>query len=548
MLQLLLLVRVVVIGPLLLLSSSNSNIMRRTGSLIQRVAASNNNKEKHQTSPQSPHGPFILPPRPNETAANEDQAAASLWTVTSLFRQAVALGLDDDQPFTDLDRSREEVVRIERQPEFETEPEQQHPKQETAVEQRNSKNNCHNVDYCVIPKLSTKKKNNPQGTTEAPTYLPDNMLPTLRVYAAASFAKLRTLFGVSEASYRASLVESGPFVSFAAANSKGTARIGGVFFYSPDGNYLIKSIKPDEVPTLLDTLLPEYVEYMAGASGKTSLLTRFCGLYQLTTPTGHSHTLVVMNSVFPPTSPLTERYDLKGSTVGRQCSPEHVREHGSQAVLKDLDLLQRSTECHGGKEGQPYFLVGAEQKQALLRQIRKDVEFLERCSVIDYSLLVGVEPVLEEKKKKKSKNRRRLGGLFGVRDGNVMNDETAGQDTTTKPASLLSLGPLRRRRPRKSSTSATIDGGPFAVLPGTLYQASAPEKTRQDGHTVTSTTITTKPVLFYFGLIDFLQPYNAKKRVEYNVKSLVHERDTFSCVPPSTYANRLVEFLDQYIG
>jgi hypothetical protein len=72
---------------------------------------------------------------------------------------------------------------------------------------------------------------------------------------------------------------SGPFVSFQ-SNSKGAARTGGVFFFTRDGAYMIKTIKRGEVQTLLN-MLPKYYRFMK-RHGRKSLLTRFCGIYQVT--------------------------------------------------------------------------------------------------------------------------------------------------------------------------------------------------------------------------------------------------------------------------
>lgn len=51
---------------------------------------------------------------------------------------------------------------------------------------------------------------------------------------------------------------------------------------------------------------------------------------------GQLHTFVVMNAVFPAeaSSFVTERFDLKGSTVGREASEEELERKGRGAVLK----------------------------------------------------------------------------------------------------------------------------------------------------------------------------------------------------------------------
>lgn len=65
----------------------------------------------------------------------------------------------------------------------------------------------------------------------------------LAVFAPDTFQHLRnSVFGVSEEEYRQSMFGAGPFISFQ-SNSKGAARVGGVFFFTRDGAYMIKTIK-----------------------------------------------------------------------------------------------------------------------------------------------------------------------------------------------------------------------------------------------------------------------------------------------------------------
>jgi hypothetical protein len=299
----------------------------------------------------------------------------------------------------------------------------------------------------------------------------------IRAYAANEFAQLRTLFGISEQAFRNSLLDASlPFVSFQ-SNSKGAARVGGIFFFSPDGGYLIKSIKSDEVPTLLK-MLPQYTEFMK-RHGRTTLLTRFCGMYDICIEGTH-HILVIMNAVFPSRASIKERYDLKGSTVGRKVSEEERRT--PDAVLKDMNFLEDED-----------ISIRFEFRKALLDQLRQDVSLLQNCSVIDYSLLIGIEPLAVNRRKHFHLGSRLKRAFWSAVQGPV-----------------------------------GVHGGKFATIHGA----------RKGG----------QPIVLYLGLIDFLQPFNYKKYIEWKVKSLLHENEEFSCIPPEKYARRLLSFLDDNIG
>ena len=49
--------------------------------------------------------------------------------------------------------------------------------------------------------------------------------------------------------------------------------------------------------------------------------------------------------------------------------------------------------------------------------------------------------------------------------------------------------------------------------------------------------------VYYFGIIDILQPYNLRKRVEHALKSVIEGEEAMSCVDPDTYASRFQAFL-----
>ena len=51
------------------------------------------------------------------------------------------------------------------------------------------------------------------------------------------------------------------------------------------------------------------------------------------------------------------------------------------------------------------------------------------------------------------------------------------------------------------------------------------------------------PVEYYMGIIDILQPYNIRKKVENALKRVKESQQEISCVDPITYANRFKQFL-----
>ena len=107
-----------------------------------------------------------------------------------------------------------------------------------------------------------------------------------------------------------------------------------------------------------------------------SCISSVLGLFRVKLKSGRKIYLMASRNVYP-TSQLynTLRFDLKGSTVGRKKS-------SYSTVLKDLDLLNSNTRLHFG-----------DKKELVLRTLKRDVDFLNRCGFMDYSLLVNVEYV-----------------------------------------------------------------------------------------------------------------------------------------------------------
>lgn len=388
-------------------------------------------------------------------------------------------------------------------------------------------------------------------------------------YAPKAFARLRSKFGIDETDF--CKIMQTPLVSFQ-SNSKGAARAGLFFFFTRNGAYMIKSIKRSEAKTLLK-LLPKYYKYMSNhVRAKRSLLTRICGLYEMSlieydepaksdggtsirpggrirNDEGH-HILLVMNSVFPAEASqfLSERFDLKGSTVGRFCTEEEQRLKGSNAVLKDLNLAnEHSTGLN----------IGTRRKAALLSQLRQDVQLLVECGVMDYSLLVGVVNMERDYDgilpKFPSTHFHRLIRRIRRKQHELNSiSDSDGRRPFSKIMALLSI-PIRAVLApplfllSKIHTLSEVTLSTILTLPLPYYGAGI---CGVDGGTLSVIHGTRKKhrAVYYFGLIDFLQPWSTRKFIEREIKGLLgYDKKAVSAVTPSEYGNRFISFLDSHI-
>jgi 1-phosphatidylinositol-4-phosphate 5-kinase len=114
-------------------------------------------------------------------------------------------------------------------------------------------------------------------------------------------------------------------------------------------------------------------------SNPDTLLSQFYGLHRIKSPYGKKIHVVVMNNLFPPHRDIHSRFDLKGSTVGRETSEEKLAEKPT-ATGKDLNWLRRNLRLE----------FGPTKREAFISQMERDVRLLQELQIMDYSLLVGI--------------------------------------------------------------------------------------------------------------------------------------------------------------
>ncbi|PSC76693.1 Phosphatidylinositol 4-phosphate 5-kinase 2 [Micractinium conductrix] len=186
-------------------------------------------------------------------------------------------------------------------------------------------------------------------------------------YAPRVFQRLRQGFGIDNSDYLLSLTGD------AALRLLGSpGKSGSVFFLSDDDRFLVKTVHKEEMRLLLE-LIPRYYRHVR--ANPATLLVHFYGVHRVTPLLGRRVRFIVMGSVLPFDLRLHRRYDLKGSSHKRTVGP--ARATNAHATLKDLDVDMQ-------------LVLPPRLHAALLRQLRRDLELLERLHVIDYSLLLGV--------------------------------------------------------------------------------------------------------------------------------------------------------------
>ena len=361
----------------------------------------------------------------------------------------------------------------------------------------------------------------PQGSTCTPPHQLRNEFK-FKDYAPKVFRRLRRKFGINESDYMLSLCGDFNFIEFI-SNSKS----GQFFFYSHDSKYVIKTMSKQE-SKFLRRVLPRYFIYMLETP--CSLITRFYGMHRVKLPHMRRRMhFVIMASVFAGDKELQCQYDLKGSMVGRFASP-------SEKVYKDQDFLRHRQSI----------ALGHTNKAKFVNQIRRDSTFLQKLRIMDYSLLLGIRNVGDD---------RVDDGAPAYQSGcqppsNVCPPRPGDPGRGAICCSLLGSD-LGRLRPYSSrgpffrdcfvwgkkhccrSSSSTVFGG---AQGGSGGRAVCSTFSGGDfGNAV-----------YYMGIIDILQQYNFRKIGEHAYKTLVRPSSAhhISAVTPSEYALRFVQFLE----
>jgi len=192
------------------------------------------------------------------------------------------------------------------------------------------------------------------------------------------FARIRDLFGISPAQFFFSLSRT--------TKERFSEGASGAFMcFSHDMKFVIKTMEKDEAD-VLQRILPFYLQHLR--DNPESLIIKFLACMSLRL---YSQTMyfVVMENIFPTRATIHERFDLKGSWVGRSaskgtpgtlaycrfcnesfkvgssdyCKARPNRRHVANTVLKDNDLTFK-------------LRLAADKAARLGAQLRQDAAFL----------------------------------------------------------------------------------------------------------------------------------------------------------------------------
>lgn len=329
-------------------------------------------------------------------------------------------------------------------------------------------------------------------------------------FAPRLFGQIRKMHGITSEEYAKSF-ESTCRERFTEGRS------GAFMFYTANQRCIVKSTNQEDIFALRD-ILPAYVRYLQ--KSPNSLLVRFVGAHCITMYGVDIYFTVMLNMFPPDQKAMSERYDLKGSWVNRHGNvrtkgsggPKQQKQKGSQGkgrlvkedrvhgapLLQDNDFLQRIS-------------LRPETARALSEQIRQDVLFLRENGRMDYSLLIGVR-----------RERFRVSSLTN-NNSNASGDrpsDSFSYSFTSKPSIL-----------GQTTTPAFVSHH---------LQTGAEDPFLREVDGSFRAYMVEGPGLYYIGMIDLLQGWTLKKRLERFAKTVLQGKDGdgLSAMAPDDYAVR----------
>jgi 1-phosphatidylinositol-4-phosphate 5-kinase len=338
----------------------------------------------------------------------------------------------------------------------------------------------------------------------------------LIVYAPYGFKYLRRKFNVNEVDFMHALGET----DLKEISNPGAS--GSVFYKTSNDKYILKTVQYQECE-FLKTLLAGYALNLLQnlINGRYSLLPTIYGLYcyqktELTSMLSSDKTnirVVIMNNILPSDIPMHEKYDLKGSLYKRKASRSERSK--SSPTFKDLDFLDEH------KEG---LILDEKHYENVISSIKRDCLILQSFGIMDYSLLIGVHNLEKEKNNQAIEayyeakisdqlqsttspnlNTNSGGGGGGAtynprhRDSNISRNYTPASPLTTKYNSNAN----------NNNNSSTLSNN-NKQLENIFNISAVPAKSAKGDR-----------LLLYFGIIDILQSYRLKKRLEHTFKSMI---------------------------
>ncbi|KAG6445203.1 hypothetical protein O3G_MSEX003796 [Manduca sexta] len=339
-----------------------------------------------------------------------------------------------------------------------------------------------------------------------------------KTYAPIAFRYFRDLFGIQPDDFLMSMC-SAPLRELSNPGASGS-----IFYLTNDDEFIIKTVQHKE-GEFLQKLLPGY--YLNLDQNPRTLLPKFFGLYCYQCNSKNVR-LVAMNNLLPSSVKLHQKYDLKGSTYKRKASKTERQKQSP--TYKDLDFMEHHSEG---------IFLEADTYTALTRTMQRDCRVLESFKIMDYSLLVGIHN-LDEAQREKTEARNRIES--GQSDDDAEGEpKKSGLNRTRSEQAKMDFGAQVKRTQSINRQRLVAHSTAMESIQAESEPIDEEEDVPPGG--IPARNARGERLLLFLGIIDILQSYRLRKKLEHTWKSMIHDGDTVSVHRPSFYAQRFLDFM-----
>ncbi|XP_060808613.1 phosphatidylinositol 4-phosphate 5-kinase type-1 alpha isoform X9 [Amyelois transitella] len=342
-----------------------------------------------------------------------------------------------------------------------------------------------------------------------------------KTYAPIAFRYFRDLFGIQPDDFLMSMC-SAPLRELSNPGASGS-----IFYLTNDDEFIIKTVQHKE-GEFLQKLLPGY--YLNLDQNPRTLLPKFFGLYCYQCNSKNVR-LVAMNNILPSSVKLHQKYDLKGSTYKRKANKSERTK--ASPTYKDLDFMEHHTEG---------IFLEADTYTALIKTMQRDCRVLESFKIMDYSLLVGIHN-LDEAQREKTEARKRTDS--GQSDGDEEGEPRRGLNRTRYDQAKEDFGALVKRTQSINRQRLVAHSTAMESIQAESEPIDEEEDVPPGG--IPARNARGERLLLFLGIIDILQSYRLRKKLEHTWKSMIHDGDTVSVHRPSFYAQRFLDFMGKTV-
>ncbi|XP_068895533.1 phosphatidylinositol 4-phosphate 5-kinase type-1 alpha isoform X3 [Tenebrio molitor] len=345
-------------------------------------------------------------------------------------------------------------------------------------------------------------------------------------YAPIAFRYFRDLFGIQPDDFLMSMCDS-PLRELSNPGASGS-----IFYLTSDDEFIIKTVQHKE-GEFLQKLLPGY--YMNLNQNPRTLLPKFFGLYCYQCNSKNVR-LVIMNNLLPSSVVMHQKYDLKGSTYKRKASKAESLKRSP--TYKDLDFMEHHPEG---------ILMEADTYNALIKTIHRDCRVLESFKIMDYSLLLTIHNLDQAQREKLVMEQRSRTNLEEVPEEGTLADPSGAMIHSERERELDDrIGAAALNRSRSINRQRLVA---HSTAMESIQAESEPIDEDEDVPPggIPARNAKGERLLLFIGVIDILQSYRLKKKLEHTWKSMIHDGDTVSVHRPSFYAARFQKFMAEKV-